>query len=109
MTMYSPYIESILRDLEDTLKTEPFTVGATQTKSSIAMRNCIKALAEYADDLEFDNTTLILNTYVTDNEELLLNVTNRTMQNGSSYSLNKTLKYENNKRSRNNGKLPHGN
>ena len=37
--MYSLYIESILRDLEDALKTEPFTVGATQTKSSIAMRN----------------------------------------------------------------------
>lgn len=60
MTMYSPYIESILKDLEDTLKTEPFTVGATQTKSSIAMKNCIKALAEYADDLEFDNTSMKL-------------------------------------------------
>jgi len=60
MTMYSPYIESILRDLEDTLKTEPFTVGATKTKSSIAMLKAIKTLAEYADDLEFDNTSMKL-------------------------------------------------
>ena len=60
MTMYSPYIESILRDLEDALKTEPFTVGATKTKSSIAMLKAIKTLAEYADDLEFDNTSMKL-------------------------------------------------
>jgi len=60
MTMYSPYIESILKDLNDSLDNEPFTVGATKTKSSIAMLKAIKTLAEYADDLEFDNTSMKL-------------------------------------------------